>query len=76
MVLLGTCDANLTFTAAEIGIYGSESDGGVLRISASGRRQFSNKSDIPQTTTIPNLNRHFFIYFLGDAIFLLYSNRL
>uniref|UniRef100_A0A1B0BDP9 Uncharacterized protein n=1 Tax=Glossina palpalis gambiensis TaxID=67801 RepID=A0A1B0BDP9_9MUSC len=66
--LLQLSSANFTFTAVDVAAYGSQSGGGVWRISAVGRRLFSNKFDIPLTNATTKLKcnvstlRKLFVY--------------
>ncbi|XP_046806610.1 protein ANTAGONIST OF LIKE HETEROCHROMATIN PROTEIN 1-like [Lucilia cuprina] len=54
ILLMGVCDANYTFTAVDIGAYGSQSDGGVLNQSDFGRLLRSENINFPADTILPN----------------------
>lgn len=69
IVLLGVCDANYTFTAVDVGAYGSQSDGGVFRASKLKESILNNNLGIPGNRTLPNSDITFPHYFVGDAAF-------
>ncbi|XP_037810625.1 protein ALP1-like [Lucilia sericata] len=73
IVLMGVCDANYTFTAVDIGAYGSQSDGGVLTHSDFGRLLRSENLNFPADTILPNSEVMFPYYLVGDAAFPLKS---
>lgn len=66
---MGVCDANYTFTAVDIGAYGSQSDGGVLWTSEFGRKLFTNELSLPKSKPLRNSLLDFPYYFVGDATF-------
>lgn len=69
IVLLGICDANYSFTAVDIGAFGSQSDGGVLTYSEFGRKLTENKLGFPPDSVLPNSHATFPYYLVGDAAF-------
>lgn len=69
IVLLALCDGNYTFTAIDIGAYGSASDGGVLWHSEFGKRLFAGKIGFPKEKKLKNSSVEFPYYIVGDAAF-------
>ncbi|XP_017479985.1 PREDICTED: uncharacterized protein LOC108369397 [Rhagoletis zephyria] len=74
IVLLGVCDANYTFTAVDVGAYGSQSDGGILTNSVFGQMLFNQQLDLLTQRALPNISTTFPYYFIGDAAFTLKSH--
>lgn len=79
-VLLAACDADCRFTLVDVGAYGSQSDGGILRNSHFGLRLFEGDLPIPAATTLPATpgddpeTRPMNYFFAGDAAFPLGKN--
>lgn len=73
-VLLAVCDADCRFTMVDVGAYGSQSDGGILRNSHFGRRLFNDQLPIPPIAELPNSIMRLPHYFIGDAAFPLHPN--
>lgn len=71
IVLLAACDANYTFTVVDIGAFGSQSDGGIFRNSAFGRKLANNEMDIPNSAVLPNSTLNFPYFFVADNAFSL-----
>ncbi|XP_036334836.1 protein ALP1-like [Rhagoletis pomonella] len=69
IILLAACDANYTFTAVDIGAYGSQSDGGVMWNSIFGELLYKEQLDLPKPEVLPGTNKSFPHYFVGDAAF-------
>ncbi|VEN48424.1 unnamed protein product [Callosobruchus maculatus] len=69
IVLLGACDADYKFTYVDIGAYGSQSDGGVLRNSVFGQRLENNDINIPRDKCLPGTNIVMPYFFVGDEAF-------
>lgn len=76
IVLFAICDANYKFTYVDIGAYGSQSDGGVLRESSFGNKLFKAQLNLPNDSTITNTNISFPYFFVGDEAFPLHTNLL
>lgn len=74
IVLMGTCDADCVFTMADVGAYGSQSDGGIVRNSHFGRRLLNGYLPIPPPKPLPNSELVLPHYFMGDAAFPLHKN--
>lgn len=74
VVLFGVCDAQYKFTAVDIGAYGSQSDGGILRESAFGQHLDNSSLMLPQDTPLPGRTDPFPFYFVGDDAFPLKVN--
>ena len=74
IVLLATCDAAYTFTAVDVGSFGSQSDGGIFSHSGFGKLLMKGKLPIPPDRNLPNSNVKFPFYFVGDAAFPLQNN--
>lgn len=69
IVLLAACDANYTFTLADIGAYGSQSDGGILSYSSFGKALISGQFNLPKSRCLKDNNFDCPFYFVGDAAF-------
>nr|CAI5829049.1 unnamed protein product [Callosobruchus analis] len=67
IILLGACDAYYKFTYVDIGAYGSQSDGGVLKNSVFGQRMENNNMNIPMDKCLPGINI-VMPYFFGEYI--------
>lgn len=74
IVLLGLCDANYTFTAVDIGAYGSQSDGGTFASSLFGKSFLQGRLNMPADKPLNNSNTVFPHYIVGDAAFPLKEN--
>lgn len=85
VILMAACDSDCMFTLIDVGAYGSQSDGGVLRNSHFGRRLLAKSLRLPQPKELPQTEEeiedgvagvvlpHMFI---GDAAFPLHENIL
>lgn len=75
IVLLAICDANFTFRAIDIGVYGPQSDGGVLWTTTFGKSllQGRNEFGLPEDAVLPKSYLAYPYYFVGDAAFPLKS---
>ncbi|XP_037931463.1 putative nuclease HARBI1 [Teleopsis dalmanni] len=51
IVLIAACDAKYTFTSASLGAYGSQSDGGIFRVTRFGKDLAENKLPLPRKIT-------------------------
>ncbi|XP_017484614.1 PREDICTED: putative nuclease HARBI1 [Rhagoletis zephyria] len=71
---MAVCDAKYTFTAISIGSYGSQSDGGIFRISPFGQALLSNQLPLPPDKPLCSESQPFPHYFVGDAAFPLRRN--
>nr|CAI5866062.1 unnamed protein product [Callosobruchus analis] len=69
IILLGACDAYYKFTYVDIGAYGSQSDGGVLKNSVFGQRMENNNMNIPMDKCLPGTNIVMPYFFVGDEAF-------
>ncbi|XP_049317561.1 uncharacterized protein LOC125780088 [Bactrocera dorsalis] len=69
IVLLAVCDSKYTFTAVDIGAYGSQSDGGALKISGFGNRILNGTMNLPEAENLPRSATKFPFYYVGDAAF-------
>nr|CAI5858488.1 unnamed protein product [Callosobruchus analis] len=69
IILLGACDAYYKFTYVDIGVYGSQSDGGVLKNSVFGQRMENNNMNIPMDKCLPGTNIVMPYFFVGDEAF-------
>lgn len=59
--LFAISDANYKFIAVDIGAYGRESDGGVLRNSVFLKKLQQNQLNIPDDVELPNTNEAFLL---------------
>lgn len=74
IVLLASCDADCMFTMVDVGAYGSQSDGGILKNSHFGRRFLSGQLPIPPPKSLPGSDEEVPHFFVGDAAFPLNKN--
>jgi len=74
--LLAITDANYKFVMVDIGAYGRESDGGVLRYSEFFKKLQNKQLDIPNDEVLPNTNTHVPYTFIGDEGFPVLVNML
>jgi len=74
--LFAISDANYKFIAVDIGAYGRESDGGVLRNSVFFKKLQQNQLNIPEDVELPNTNIKAPYTFIGDEAFPLLTNLL
>nr|CAI5825668.1 unnamed protein product [Callosobruchus analis] len=71
---LGSIDGkhvNIQAPPGNIGAYGSQSDGGVLKNSVFGQRMENNDMNIPRDKCLPGTNIVMPYFFVGDEAFLL-----
>ncbi|KAJ8916993.1 hypothetical protein NQ315_012908 [Exocentrus adspersus] len=76
VVLFAVCDATYKFTVVDVGAYGSQSDGGVLKESAFGQKLNTNSLNLPEDTVLPGNTDVFPHFFVGDDAFPLKDNLL
>lgn len=69
IVLLAVCDTNYSFTAVDIGAFGSESDGGVFARSEFGKKLVNDDTFLPSDAKLPNSEILFPHFFVADAAF-------
>ncbi|XP_037808567.1 protein ALP1-like [Lucilia sericata] len=69
LVLLAVCDADYKYTYVNVGAYGSESDGGILRQTEFGQALINNELDLPDDSNLPNSSLKFPFYLVGDEAF-------
>ncbi|CAG7829669.1 unnamed protein product, partial [Allacma fusca] len=69
VVMLAVCDANYSFTYANVGAVGSESDGGIFRRSKFGEKMMTNNLALPPDKLLPNTNISSPFVFVGDEAF-------
>ncbi|XP_049306596.1 putative nuclease HARBI1 [Bactrocera dorsalis] len=75
IVLMAVCDAKYTFTAVSIGSYGSQSDGGIFRLTPFGHALIQNTLPLPPPVPLSDVSPEPFPYFfVGDAAFPLRNN--
>ena len=74
IVLFAVCDAHYRFTYVDIGAYGSQSDGGILRLSSFGDKLNNNLLNIPDDAAFPGTSKKTPHYFIGDEAFPLQEN--
>ena len=68
-VLLALADANYNFIAVDVGGYGSQSDGGIFKECAFGKKFDLKQMEVPEDEMISNYNLKFPYFILGDATF-------
>lgn len=76
IILFGICDAYYKFIYVDIGAYGSQSDGGILRQSSFGQCLSKGTLKLPPNTILPNSDIAFPYYFVGDEAFPLQEHLL
>ncbi|KAK5648773.1 hypothetical protein RI129_003665 [Pyrocoelia pectoralis] len=69
IVLLAACDSNYRFTLVDIGAFGSQSDGGILRNSIFGQRLEEGNMEIPEACNLPNSDVKMPYFLLADEAF-------
>ncbi|KAB0804151.1 hypothetical protein PPYR_01121 [Photinus pyralis] len=69
IVLLAVCDARYSFTYVDVGAYGSQSDGGILKNSIFGKRLLNGTLGVPQHLPLPNTEVSVPTFFVGDFHF-------
>lgn len=69
IVLMAACDADCKFTLVDVGAYGSQSDGGILKNSHFDRRLLNGGLPLPSPRALPNSDLVLPFFFLGDAAF-------
>jgi len=74
--LLAVSDANYKFVMVDIGAYGRESDGGVLKNSEFFKKLQNKELNIPNNAQLPNTNIKVPYTFIGDEAFPLLVNIL
>ncbi|XP_063910359.1 uncharacterized protein LOC135127718 [Zophobas morio] len=74
IVLFAVCDADYVFTYVDIGAYGSQSDGGILKLSTFGRALMDNSLNLPNDAPLPYQETPFPFFFVGDEAFPLQKN--
>ncbi|KAK4885700.1 hypothetical protein RN001_001971 [Aquatica leii] len=76
IVLFAVCDYKYCFTHVDIGAYGSQSDGGVLKLSKFGYNLNNGQLDLPEDMPFPGMQENKPFYFVGDEAFPLQMNLL
>lgn len=75
IVLMAACDSNYKFTLFDVGLFGSESDGGVLSRSAFGKALYKGTLNIPKgKTRLPGSEKETPFYVVGDETFQMSTN--
>lgn len=76
VVLLGVADADGLFLSVNVGEYGRNSDGRVLKESSFGKALFSDRLQLPEPVPLPgdDANKLFPFYFVADEAFPLTTN--
>ncbi|KAB0790682.1 hypothetical protein PPYR_14874 [Photinus pyralis] len=69
VVLLAVCDSKYRFTFVDIGAYGSQSDGGVLKNSVFGKCLEESTLKIPKPTSLPSSEVVLPYFLVGDEAF-------
>lgn len=68
-MLLAVCDADYTFTMVDVGAYGSQSDGGILKNSLFGQRMEQDDLNFPKADYLPGTNIKMEYFVVGDEAF-------
>ncbi|KAL3184435.1 hypothetical protein MRX96_031727 [Rhipicephalus microplus] len=71
IVLLAVVDSDYKFVIVDVGAYGKQSDGGVLKQSKFGCRLENGKLHIPRDLELPNTSHPAPCVFVGDEAFQL-----
>jgi len=66
IVLQAVVDADLKFVTVDVGAYGKQSDGGVLRYSALYQSLVTRSLKLPEDTVLPNSETTLPYVFVGD----------
>lgn len=74
IMLFAVCDADYCFSYVDIGAYGSQSDGGILKSSSFGRKLNNNHLLISANKPFPGTNVSTPHYFVGAEAFPLQTN--
>lgn len=74
IILFAVCDANYLFTHVDIGSYGAQSDGGILKESEFGKALNNGTLGIPDDAYLPGTNIKGGLFFVGDEAFPLQQN--
>lgn len=69
IVLLASCDSKYRFTSVDIGAYGSQSDGGVLKNSIFGQRLEAGDMNIPEAQNLPKSSVTLPYFLVADEVF-------
>jgi len=69
---MATADADGKFITIDVGEYGRNSDGRVLKECAFGQQLLQNKLDLPEPSTLPGEENEspYIYYFVGDEQFI------
>lgn len=76
IVLFAVCDAKYFFTVVDVGAYGAQSDGGILKNSVFGRKLKDGTLGIPRGKNLPFTDENVPMFFVGDEAFPLQINLL
>jgi hypothetical protein len=76
IVLLAVCNADYIFTCVDVGAYGSQADGGILRNSEFGKQLFGGTLPLPPPTPLPFTTEPVPYFFAADEAFGLHNNIL
>lgn len=68
-ILMAIVDANYCFVMVDVGAYGSQSYGGVLKVSHMGKQFDRGEMFVPANEYLPNSNIKFPYFIIGDAAF-------
>lgn len=74
IVLLAIVNARKEFIMVDAGMNGRVSDGGILYYSRFGELLQQNALNLPQPSSLPNINERFPFSFVGDEAFALHVN--
>ncbi|XP_048515329.1 protein ALP1-like [Athalia rosae] len=69
IILMAICDAYYSFTLADVGAFGSQSNGGVFKESASGQAMDNNELRIPCDKSLPGTDTSFPYFVAADEAF-------